>query len=78
MLLAVRVRDESLRDAVQRFRRLALQTETSVDREWASSSDAELKAASEAAMRRAMPLLEQIHERIGEILRALDDEESAV
>ena len=27
-------------------------------------------------MQRAMPLLEQIHPRIGEILRTLDDEES--
>ena len=74
LMLAVRVRDESLRDAVQRFRRLTSQTETSLGR--GSTPDAELRNASNAALLDAMPLLEQIHERIGEILRTLNDEES--
>jgi hypothetical protein len=74
MLLIVRVRDESLRDVVTNFRQLTSQTQA-IGRD---VDDAELRNRSNVALQRAMPLLEQIHGRIGEILRTLDDEEAAV
>src|SRR6266568_8813471 len=67
LLLTVRVRDESLRDVVNRFRQLTNETETIVR----DADDAELRNRSSAALRSTMPLLEQIHGRIGEILRTL-------
>jgi hypothetical protein len=72
MLLAVRVRDESLRDTVQRFRRLTSGTEAIVR----DADDAELRDRSSAALQEAMPLLEEIHEQTGHLLRTLDDEEA--
>jgi hypothetical protein len=75
LLLTVRVRDELLRDTVKNFRRITSQTETSFIRD---ASDSELRDASSAALLSAMPLLEQIHERIGELLRTIDDEESEI
>jgi hypothetical protein len=74
MLLAVRVRDDSLRATVQRFRGHCSDT-LIVGR--GSDSDSQLRATSQAAMQSALPLVEQIHDRIGEILRTLDDEEDA-
>jgi hypothetical protein len=73
MLLVERVRDPLLRDAVTNFRQAASQTQITTRN---ADDHAEARGRSNAAMQRAMPLLEQIHPRIGEILRTLDDEES--
>jgi hypothetical protein len=73
LLLVVRVRDESLRSTVQRFKTLTNQTATF---ERGNSTDSDLRDASNAALQGAVTLIEQIHERIGEILRTLDDEEA--
>lgn len=75
LLLTVRVRDQALRDAVSRFRSISNQTE-SLDNLRSNASDSELRSASFAALQNATTLIEQIHERIGELLRMLDDEET--
>lgn len=72
LLLAVRVRDKSLRDAVKNFRQLTNQTETS----GLDGTDSALRDISTAALQTVIPLVEPIHERVGELLRTLDDEES--
>jgi hypothetical protein len=74
LLLAVRVRDETLRNTVNEFRKLTTELET-FDRK---VPDAQLREASFAALKEAVPVLEQFHERVGEILRTLDDDESAL
>jgi hypothetical protein len=77
LLLTVRVRDQALRDAVNRFRRLSSNTESFTNLR-INPNDSELRDVSTAAMGEATILIEQIHERIGEILRTLDDEETAL
>jgi hypothetical protein len=73
LLLTVRVRDESLRNTIKEFRQLTNQTEAPNR----NASDSELRDASFASLQKAVPLIEQIHERVGKILRTLDDEESS-
>jgi hypothetical protein len=75
LLLTVRVRDKALRDAINRFRSLSNQTESFTNLR-SDASDSELRNASTAAMQNATTLIEQIHERIGELLRTLDEDES--
>jgi hypothetical protein len=75
LLLTVRVRDQALRDVVSRFRSLSNQTE-SLNNLRSNASDSELRSASFAALQNATTLIAQIHERIGELLRTLDDEET--
>jgi hypothetical protein len=67
-MFVVRVRDSSLRELVLKFRQFAGEmASTQLSREDCIS-----------AMDSAVSLVEQIHNRIGELLRTLDDEETSL
>jgi hypothetical protein len=72
LMLTVRVRDQALRDALNRFRNLTNDTEVTNR----NATHAELREASNVLFRSAVSSLEPIQERIGELLRSLDEEES--
>jgi hypothetical protein len=74
LLLTVRVRDLALRNAVRQFRDLTNDVQVTNR----NATDAELRAASNTMLQSSVPLLGQIHERIGELLRTLDDEETGL
>jgi hypothetical protein len=63
--LGVRVHDSSLREAVRAVREYAAATTVS------SSRDASISAVADMAA-----VFERIQERVGELLRTLDDEEA--
>jgi hypothetical protein len=71
LLLNVRVRDESLRDLVNRFRTLVSQTASISG---LGSAEGQ-RSSSNAALLAAMTVLEEIHLRIGVLLREMDDDE---
>jgi hypothetical protein len=64
-LLGVRVRDDSVRDLVEKFRQFSVQ-----------STMADTQKDRDRAMNAAMQTHIQLNERIGELLRTLDDTES--
>lgn len=66
-ILSLRVRDASLRELVQTFKTYAAQTTISMNRELGNS-----------AMQNAADSFEKVQERIGKLLRTLDDEETAM
>jgi hypothetical protein len=66
-ILSVRVRDSSLRELVKTFRQCAAQTSIGVSRD-----------ASNSAMNSMAAVFEQVQERVGELLRTLDDEEASL
>lgn len=77
LVLTVRVRDESLRESLKRFRDFTSQIESGI-RGRNDEDDASARRASTTALLGAMGLLPPIQERIGELLRTLDDEESSL
>jgi hypothetical protein len=64
-VLAVRVRDASVRELVQEFKDSASAVGMSASKE-----------ASDSAFYRMMPVFEELNQRIGEVLRKMDDEDS--
>lgn len=72
MVLAVRVRDQALRDLLSNFRELAGHVQLALP----TGSDAERRVAATATCREMVSKVPLIHHRIGEILHNLDDEEN--
>jgi hypothetical protein len=66
MVLTTRVRDERIRELVTTFRSQANRVGISKTRE-----------AAKEALEQMSTVLEPLHERIGEVLRKLDDDEDA-
>jgi len=66
MVLTSRVRDERIRELAETFRSYANMVGIS-----------QTEQAEKEAVRRAIELLQPLHERIGEVLRKLDDDEDA-